>query len=212
MRMVWRDAVFLSWRVHPDEVARRLPSGLQPDLLDEAAWVSVVAFQMDRKRILGGLRVWRNRFTELNVRTYVQAGGVAGIRFLSMDTPSRAVTAVGRAMGLPYRLARLGMSDLRYWDEPRGQEQLAFRVLPGRQRDPTPVDRFLLERYVAFAGAGRRRLHVHHAPWPVHEAEVEGFAHGFLGKMVGFRPPDHVAYSPGVDAGAWYRFGSGPKA
>lgn len=207
MRMGWRDAVFLSWRVAPERIAAVLPPGIELDIFDGSAWVSVVAFSMDRKRIFGGLRVWRGRFAELNVRTYVVRDGVPGIRFLSMDTTSRLVTAIGNVMGMPYRYAqRMRMAPGQVEDQPRGLGRLTFRPVAGAPREASALDRFLAERYVAFVGQGSRVLHVHHAPWPLRDVRVEGLRLGFLEAWVGTREPDHVACSDGVDAGAWYRF------
>lgn len=202
--MGWRDTVFLSWRMQPGTLRPLVPATQEVDLFDGSAWLSVVAFEMHGKRSFG-IPLAAKRFPELNVRTYVRRKGKPGIRFLSMDTPGRLVGFVGRRMGLPYRVA-----DLRFGAEVQdpvpGEATLSFRWRAGTGKEGDALDRFLVERYVAFNGKrGWPRLHVHHAPWPLNEAALETFEPGFLAPLVGLRRPDRVTASPGVDAAAWLR-------
>src|SRR5437867_12617659 len=51
---------------------------------------------------------WISQFPELNVRTYVRAGGKAGVYFFSLDAASAlAVQAARFGLGLPYYSASM---------------------------------------------------------------------------------------------------------
>lgn len=102
-----RHVLFASWRVEPAAVEPRLPAGLAVDVLDGAAWLSVVAFvavDVRPARLpVPGLAV-----PQVNLRTYVRRGDDPGVHFLSLDAGSAASVLVGRLLrGLPYHYARI---------------------------------------------------------------------------------------------------------
>src|SRR5689334_4493219 len=105
----WDDLLFAHWAVEPERLRELLPAGVDPDVRDGLAWVGIVAFEMTGTR---GASLLPARglgpIPELNVRTYVRAGGEHGVWFLSLDTSSPLFVAIGRALyGLRYRLARM---------------------------------------------------------------------------------------------------------
>ena len=74
MRQRWVDATFAHWPVEPDLVRAVLPAGLEPDLFDGRAWVSLVGFDMDGLRVTGLPPIpTTSHFPEFNVRTYGKA-------------------------------------------------------------------------------------------------------------------------------------------
>jgi uncharacterized protein YqjF (DUF2071 family) len=197
--MRWADAAFLHWRVRPGDIAPLLPDGLEVDLLEGHAWVSAVAFAMERTR-LAGVPLARVRFPELNLRTYVTHRGEPGIRFLAIDAAGPFVP-LGRWQGMPYRKAhvRLHRGDIR--SEPRvGQAFEASWQATGGSLDERRV-RFLVERYTVF-GSRRRKLtrnDVVHRPWPLGLGMAQVKAWGSLPAAARGRQPDLVHLSPGVD-------------
>ena len=52
-QQTWRQVSMLHWRIDPGELQPLLPSRLQPDILDESAWVSIVAFRVAHFRLFG---------------------------------------------------------------------------------------------------------------------------------------------------------------
>src|SRR5262249_26655166 len=109
LTMDWEDLLFAHWRVAPAAVQRLLPAGLEGGAVGGAAWVGGVACPTARPRVrwLPPLPT-ANAFPELNVRTYVRAGEVPGVWFVSLDAASRLAVAGARAgFGLPYLFARM---------------------------------------------------------------------------------------------------------
>ena len=216
MRQRWDRLTFLHWRFAPDEVARLLPAGLEPDLFDGAAWVGLVPFFMHVATASGRMVPWISRFPETNVRTYVRnADGVTGIWFFSLDAARLGAVAVARTTyRLPYFWSSMNV-------ETAGGGQISYAC---RRRLPGPAvsslasvvigdrigadelderDHFLTARWILFSVAGsRRRLaRACHEPWPLHRAEATTVDDGLL-VAAGLPAPAGaplVHYSPGVD-------------
>ncbi len=183
-RADWNRTVFLHYAVEPAALQPFVPFPL--DVRDGMAYVSLVAFTMERMR----LAAWPGRVSEwllrplspcryLNARAYVTVDGEPGIYFLAEWLSRQIPIPLGPLIfGLPYRAGRLD-----YAHDPSAG-RIAGRVTDGRGRrleyegamDPAAIfrlstsgslDEFLLERYTAFTlWRGRRRyFRIWHKPW-----------------------------------------------
>ncbi|WP_377639642.1 YqjF family protein [Oryzobacter terrae] len=214
MTQDWRDLTFLHWAVDPGDVADRMPPGVRPDTLGGVTYVGLIPFRMVDAGVARGPGVpWLGSFLETNVRLYsVDRTGRRGIVFLSLDTDRLAVVGGARAaFGLPYRWARMRHAQdgsvhtydarLRRRGEPV-RSHVSVRV--GARRRSTELDEFLSARWGLHVRWWGRTLFVpnQHEVWPVHDAEVVGLDDGLLASVglpdLAHRPPDHVAFSPGV--------------
>lgn len=214
MNQNWRDLTFLHWAVDPDEVAHRMPPGVRPDTLDGVTYVGLIPFRMVGAGIAGGPGIpWLGSFLETNVRLYsVDDTGRRGIVFLSLDADRAAVVVGARAaFGLPYRWARMRYrksGDVHSYDtqlrHPGTRAESRIVIRAGARRRSTELDDFVSARWGLHVHWWGRTLYVpnHHEAWPVHDAEVLGLDDGLLASVglpdLAARPPDHVAFSPGV--------------
>jgi uncharacterized protein YqjF (DUF2071 family) len=214
MNQDWRDLTFLHWAVEPERVRRFLPPGVRPDTLDGATYVGLIPFRMVDAGIARGPGVpWAGSFLETNVRLYsVDDTGRRGIVFLSLDTDRAIVVAGARAaFGLPYRWARMRygvQGDVHTYDArlrwPGTHATNHVVVRAGDPRPSTPLDDFVSARWGLHVRWFGRTLYVPntHDRWPIHDAEVLALDDGLLGSVglgeLARRPPDHVAFSPGV--------------
>jgi uncharacterized protein YqjF (DUF2071 family) len=218
MNQRWLDLTFLHWAVDPGLVADRMPRGVRPDTLDGVTYVGLIPFRMVGAGVARGPGVpWFGTFLETNVRLYsVDDTGRRGIVFLSLDADRAAVVLGARAaFGLPYRWARMrhGVErgpggDVHTYDArlrrrgPRPESHVAVRV--GAERPRTAVDDFVSARWGLHVRWWGRTLYVpnEHEAWPVHDAEVLALDDGLMASVglpgLADRPPDHVAFSPGV--------------
>ena len=214
MNQSWRDLAFLHWAVAPDEVAHRMPPGVRPDTLDGVTYVGLIPFRMVGAGIAGGPGVpWFGTFLETNVRLYsIDDTGRRGIVFLSLDADRAAVVLGARAaFGLPYRWAQMSYrasGDVHSYDthlrRPWRRAGSHVVIRAGDRRESTPLDEFVSARWGLHVRWWGKTLYVpnHHEAWPVHDAEVLELDDGLM-ESVGLpdlaaRPPDHVAFSPGV--------------
>jgi uncharacterized protein YqjF (DUF2071 family) len=181
--MDWRDAMFLHWRADAGALRRILPTDLELDLYDGAAWISIVAFRITGARLRGVPRfAGLPPFNEINVRTYVRDAEKPGVWFLSLDAANALAVWTGRrALHLPYVNARIEGS----WDGATYAYRSA-RIGPTTARfdatvhiatsprivAPGSLQHWLAERYCFFTVDDRGRSlrgDVEHEPWPLHD-------------------------------------------
>jgi hypothetical protein len=94
----WKNVCLFTYAVPPEMLRPQLPLGLELDLRDGQAFVSVVAFQFLDTRVWGiGWPGCRN-FGELNLRYYVRHGPDRGVVFLREFAPQRLVAWVANTL------------------------------------------------------------------------------------------------------------------
>jgi hypothetical protein len=215
MRQRWERLTFLHWSFDQAEVARLLPAGLEPDLLDGRAWVGLVPFFMHVATAGGRQAPWASRFCETNVRTYVRdRAGRTGIWFFSLDAARLGAVVVARTTyRLPYFWSSMDIA------ESDGEIAYRCRRLHGRREVTSDVriaigdryapgelderDHFLTARWILFSvrGTRSRLARACHEPWPLHRAKALS-ADDRLLQAAGLPAPAGeplVHYSPGVD-------------
>src|SRR3954447_16623502 len=189
MGQTWVDLLFAHWAVRPGDLRPLVPRELELQTWDDRAWLGVTPF---------GVRSLRPRlappgprlspFPQINVRTYVSAGGRPGIWFLSLDARNAsAVAAARRLYRLPYFRARMTMrrsggqvayaSERRSADAPRAAFRVRYRPAgPSAAPRAGTLEHWLTERYCLYTLDERGRLlrgEIHHPPWPLQPAEAE---------------------------------------
>lgn len=188
LAMQWHDLLFAHWPLRPEQLRPLIPPALTLETFDGQAWLAVVPFRMAGTRLRGTPAIPPvAAFPELNVRTYVTAGGRPGVWFFSLDAASLpAVEAARLAYHLPYVHAAMGC------DREGDQVRYRSRRFPGCPRPaafearygpagatyraaPGSLEHWLTERYCLYA-ANRRgqvwRGEIDHAPWPLQPAEA----------------------------------------
>lgn len=214
MNQSWRDLTFLHWAVDLKEVMHLMPPGVRPDTLNGVTYVGLIPFRMVGAGIGRGPGVpYLGSFLETNVRLYsVDDTGRRGIVFLSLDADRAAVVVGARAaFGLPYRWARMRYQqsgDVHSYDArlrcPGKGAESHIVVRAGAMRQSTELDEFLSARWRLHVRWWGKTLYVpnRHEAWPVHDAEVLALDDQLMASVglpdLATRPPDHVAFSPGV--------------
>ena len=175
LRLSVRRLVVASWPVAADDVRAVAPPGLEPASVDGECLASVVAVRFGGGR-LG--RVPVPPFSQLNLRTYVEADGDPAVLFLrSYVTPGGLA---GILLGAPFRPARVRVREdgVR---APAAGVSFAFRV--GGETDPGELGRHELGLYEA---AGLRRFRVERGPAEWRRAEPVGDARADALLALGF--------------------------
>lgn len=183
MAQTWDHLLFAHWPV--DDIT--VPPGLELDRFDGKAWIGITPFRVSGLRLRGTIPLpLASTFLELNVRTYVTAGGKPGIWFFSLDAESRGAVEVARRWyRLPYHEARMEAERREEVVDYSSARQGAERpyVFEGRYRPTGPaaparagsIEHFLAERYCLYAEHEGRlfRAEIHHPPWPLQPAAAE---------------------------------------
>lgn len=201
MTQTWNDLLFAHWPVDRHALRALVPASFELDLFDDQAWLGIVPFHMSNvaPRFVPALP-WVSVFPELNVRTYVRAGGKPGVFFFSLDAASAvAVGAARTLLNLPYYTAEMTVSteagEIHYQSrrtEPAAEFAAVYHGL-GTPRAPQPgsLEYFLTERYCLYAVNHRHvayRLDIHHRPWPL-EAATAQIPTNTMAEAAGIRLP-----------------------
>lgn len=228
MHMRWHELLFMHWPV-PVDVLRAAPFGPPPpltiDTFDGQAWIGVVPFRMSGVRPRGiPAAPMLSAFPELNVRTYVTAGGKPGVWFYSLDAASGlAVRLARRFFHLRYMHARMRSrlidgatveydSMRTHRGEPAGAFRGRYRPAgPAALAPPGSLEHFLTERYCLYCADPLGRVfrgEINHPRWLLAPAEAEietntMLAAAGLPQAVGLRRP-HLLYSEGFSVPAWW--------
>jgi hypothetical protein len=188
MAQKWHDLLFAHWQVPADTIRKLLPKLLELDTFNAQAWISIVPFTMSGVRLRATPALpWISAFPELNVRTYVTAGGKPGVWFFSLDAANLlAVEIARRWFHLPYFYSRMksttGPQGIAYSaarTDRRGRKEqleatysahgLSFECQPGT------LEYFLTERYCLYAEKPDGSVlssEIHHAPWLLQDARA----------------------------------------
>src|SRR5687768_11618119 len=76
----WHDLMFAHWPIPRERLEAVMPAGLELDLFDGQAWLGVTPFKLTNLTARGLPALpFVSEFNELNVRTYVRAGGKPGV-------------------------------------------------------------------------------------------------------------------------------------
>ena len=219
-RQTWCDLLFAHWPIPVDRLRAMVPQSLTLQQFDGTAWIGVVPFRMEgvMRRPLPDLP-WVSAFPELNVRTYVERDGKAGVWFFSLDASNiLAVWAARRFFHLPYfhasmqAVPRGHAIDYRS-DRRKGDASFVGSYEPVSEpyaTTPGTLEHWLTERYCLYAESPDRRIFrtdVHHRQWPLQKARASitrntmlqplGLALGDQAPLLHFgRRIDVVVWSP----------------
>lgn len=205
LEMHWHDLLFMHWPVPAEALRGLIPRSLALETYGGTAWLGVVPFRMRHVHPRGIPPVpWLSAFPELNVRTYVSAGGKPGVWFFSLDAANPVAVRLARAgFHLPYFDARMALqchNDLIEYTSQRTHRRAPPARLHMRYRPTGPIYRsapgslehWLTERYCLYAADRRGRVwrcNIDHVPWPLQPAEAEIDINAMT-YQIGLRPPD----------------------
>lgn len=189
MSQSWLDLLFAHWAVDGEQLQALLPEGLTLDTFEGKAWLGVVPFRMQNVSPRGIPALpWLSAFPELNLRTYVKAGGKAGVWFFSLDAGNPVAVRVARkGFHLPYFDARMSLARTGDWIRysshrtHKGAHPADLKALyrpTGRVYTSRPgsLEHWLTERYCLYAADPKGRLfrgEIQHLPWPLQRAEAD---------------------------------------
>ncbi len=216
LEMGWRHLLFENWPIEPAIMEAHLPAGLEPDVYDGSAWLSIVPFTNVAVRPKGLPERLGVPLPELNLRTYVTRDGVPSVYFFSLDAQGLSSVIGARLFHhLPYYYARISLD----WDDGRVRFR-SRRCHPGARpvhyegtywpigepfsAPEDPFARYLVERYRFYTEAqdgSIRYTDVDHDPWTLYPAGADIETNTLL-TAHGFAEPEAdpiYYYSPGLD-------------
>lgn len=207
----WNNTLFLHWAVPADILQKYIPKNLSLDTFEGNAYVSLVAFTMEkiRPRQLPAV-AYISDFHEINLRTYIDIDNKKGVYFISMEAGKSLSAFIARSMsGLPYEKALMFRDDKRYTSKnaKRDFELDAVFEIKESIATKTNLDRWLTERYSLYLDekSNLYRYEVHHKEWEIKNVEFKTLKLKYkIGDLdLSKQKPDLMHYSDGVKVLAW---------
>lgn len=186
MHQNWGKLLFMHWPIKAELLRPLIPERLTIDTFEGEAWIAIAPFTMWGVRPVFTPPVpFLSHLHETNVRTYVHLDGVPGVWFFSLDANSSiAVMGARTLFHLPYFNARIELDEddgvinyaLNRTDKPRAELEASWTIGEARpESEPGSLAFFLTERYCLYAKDSSEQLYrsrIHHAPWPLQNAEL----------------------------------------
>jgi uncharacterized protein YqjF (DUF2071 family) len=221
IRMRWRELLFAHWKVDAPVIAALIPRGLQLDLFEGCCYVGAVPFLMEgvTPRFvppIPGLHA----FPELNLRTYVTAGGKPGVWFFSLDAGQKiAVRTARRLFHLPYFDAKFEIratgegveysATRTHSGSPEARFSASYRPMgPVYQTRPGTLEEWLTARFCLYSADRAGRLYrgeIDHDPWPLQQAQAD-VKINTLGSGPGIEmqgTPELLHFARSIEVRAW---------
>lgn len=208
----WNNALFLHWQV-PLELLRPLvPESLNIDVFEGNAYVSLVAFTMQkiRPRNLPAL-AFVSDFEEINLRTYIDHNNKKGVYFLNIEAEKQLSVFIARALsGLPYEKSNIRRTNEHYRSiNTRKNYYLdAAYEVKASIFEKTALDHWLTERYCLYLNEGEviYCYDIHHKAWELKKVALNALKVKYkLGRLSLNGQPQLMHYSEGVRVVAWKR-------
>jgi uncharacterized protein YqjF (DUF2071 family) len=206
----WHDVLFAHWKVPLKPLRELVPQGLDIDLFEGQAWVSLVAFKVKKLRphfIPPFPPV--SDFLEINMRTYVTRHGKSGIYFFSLEAEKTVSALLGKyGIGLPYMKSIISHPEGIYDSFNPGHDfYLKVKYIPRVDvHHKSPLDKWLTERYCLFLERAGKIVgnDIHHFEWPLQMVDIEKLMilYRFNNLLID-HPASLYHYSPGVYAPTW---------
>jgi len=208
-----RSLVMLNYAVDPAILARYVPRGLELDLWQGEALVSMVGFRFLHTRVLGVAIPFHQDFEEVNLRFYVrrrvEGGWQRGVVFVREIVPKRLIALVARVaynepyIGLPMRhcVPETGAGG-RFefgWKFRENWSGLGAETVG----EPSPLagesaEEFIFAHYWGYTrqrDGSTAEYQVEHAPWGVWQTS-RAWLTGEIGALYGAEFGEVLAQSP----------------
>ncbi len=206
----WNKAVFLHWEVEPNAVQPFLPNSITLDTINDKAWISLVAFDMNHIGVRSLPKMPHiSDFHEVNIRTYIICKNKPSVYFLSMEGSKRSSCNILKAISkFPYVPAKMKRTDFSY-ESKNLIENNSFELLYRTKLKPcqkNKTDKWLTERYAVFQEHKNKLIEydVHHVEWPLEQIDIKQLHIEYpkFNHLIN-NQPDRMHYSEGVKVLTW---------
>jgi uncharacterized protein YqjF (DUF2071 family) len=208
----WNNALFLHWKVPFETLRKLVPQKLNVDTHDGVAYVSLVAFTMQkiRPRNLPAVKLISD-FDEINIRTYIDNDNRKGVYFLNIEAGKQLSAFIAKTLsGLPYGKSTIQRTKGNYKSnniEKNFYVDTEFEVKK-RLTEKSALDHWLTERYCLYFDKAETiyRYDIHHKEWEIKNVDIKRLNVNYkIGDINLTSRPDLTHYSEGVNVLAWER-------
>ncbi len=94
----WHDLVLITYDVDPEMLLPHIPAGLEPDTINDRAFVSLVAFDFLDTKVKGIKIPFHVNFPEINLRIYVKNKDKRGVVFIGEFVPKAVIPLIANTL------------------------------------------------------------------------------------------------------------------
>lgn len=208
----WNDVIFIHWEVPISILSKLIPKSLKIDTFDGKAYVSLVAFTMQkiRPRYLPSLS-FISDFHEINIRTYVSNENKKGVYFLNIEAQKYLSSFIAKKIsGLPYEKSDMIRTENNYSSINTDRNfylKLNYKIDNGSCIIKSQLDKWLTERYCLFLEDENDiyKYEIHHKEWELKNVFVNKLELNYkIGEIdLSIKKPYFLHYSNGVKVLSW---------
>ncbi len=208
----WNNALFLHWKVQFETLRKLVPKKLNLDTFDGEAYISLVAFTMQkiRPRNLPAIK-FISEFDEINIRTYIDNDNKKGVYFLNIEAGKLLSAFIAKTLsGLPYEKSNIQRTDKSYKSSNIKKGFFLDTEFEVKEKliEKTKLDNWLTERYCLYLDKGKEfyRYDIHHKEWEIKNVDIKRLDLKYeIGELNLTNKPDLIHYSDGVKVVSWKR-------
>lgn len=208
----WHNTLFFHWKVPAELLEKYIPEGIELDIWENTAWVSLVAFEVRNMRFRNLPPIpYISNFNEINLRTYVLKDGIPGIYFFSIETDKFIEVMLTRFfIGLPYEKSKMERTLNSLSSDNKISDYHLNIEFDDRTTalKKTRLDVWLTERHSLYENCNTKicRFDIHHKEWKLRDLNAEISTINYnAGKFKLTQYPDKLHYSPKLDVILWKR-------
>ncbi|MFN4914899.1 MAG: YqjF family protein [Sphingomonadales bacterium] len=182
----WENLIMANYAVPPEVLKPYLPAGVEPDLFEGEAFVSLVGFMFKNTRLFGVLIPFMGSFEEVNLRFYVkreEQGEIRrGVVFVNETVPYKPVAWLANKLykehytAIPTRhyISELGEEKhIQYeWIVNGEWNQIQVNASPqALEMQPGSHEEFIFEHYYGYTHISEnhsQEYQVQHPRWRIH--------------------------------------------
>ncbi|REG99532.1 YqjF family protein [Flavobacterium aquicola] len=217
----WHDSIFLHWSIPAEKIEELLPPELKLDKFEGRAWVSLVAFEVQKMRVhYLPTFPYISDYKEINVRTYVTHKGIRGTYLLSIETDKLIEVFLTKAfIGLPYiksdiktytksDVPKKDTNFLSINDDNEYFLDMSFQPNGLSMKKKSELDCWLTERHCLFTYQNNTlyRHDIHHKEWDFEEIDISIWDLDYDFKNLSLNiNPDKIHFAKKTEVLLWSR-------
>jgi len=198
----WEDLVMANYAVPPEILLPYLPKGVELDLFEGKAYVSLVGFMFKKTSLFGVPIPFMGTFEEINLRFYVKRkdGDIfkRGVVFINETVPYKAVAFIANKLYKEHYISiptksQIGLSDsiknINFqWKPKTGWNKIAITTDNTSVEMPTDsIEEFIFEHYYGYTKVSNtetQEYRVNHPRWQINKV-LSSDIHCDFGAMYG---------------------------
>lgn len=178
----WEDLIISTFEVNSEILEKYLPNGIELDLYQGKALISMVAFTFSKVKFFGVKVPFHQQFGEINFRFYVKSivDGTKGVVFIKEYAPKPIIALVANGVyNEPFFYKNIGRQkeilenviSMQY-NFPNGKVK-AIAKNETKELEENSLEHFIVDRYIAFVKSRNTKTYqyqINHKPWEIYKS------------------------------------------